>query len=630
MIAANTTRSTAALRQSPVGRAVRAVAPAPMDPQVWRQGILDLANELVTLLAAAEDLGESGDSVARILTHAEGELHVWITVVQVEDPTDQSASMWLEWFFDIEAHIEAAAALMNDAAARGAVIRAALATCAALAARMDTPPLPKIDRATYYQQQFMRGKARFADLLDQARATEADNDLEAQHRPRDVRQNTRAVDACLNQLRFDYGAQEGFSAALTGSISIGSSFSLPSSDLIRDLTYEECIGGPDTVYADEEEGDADGAADTMPQTDIPAWRITAHDVEQELLGIIEGCRNMDITEGDTACAFTLLDLASDILADNCEMRRTGSADDYYGDCINQVQALLRGAADMTNTSSAMRTIAGVLLQKVDALAKVLDTADIQVKHETLQAHVAEEGTQQPNANAVDSDSPEPVFTDPFEQRTDDLLENIEMYMEGLEHIGVGEKAYSDLNKLASPHYWEARNLLNNHSTADRIVAEILALRDGLELLAAWMAPDPGVPLVRECVTLINTYLGHSGDDSSGGSGASVGPEGDPRPTTDRLETVRQAGAFISRVVDKFRDGEHQPAPQDWAALHEAASVVMSGASDEVETGDSLTQRLDDAIDSASLLLQDQLPRHFLEGGALRAKDAGKLIVAATE
>jgi hypothetical protein len=144
-----------------------------------------------------------------------------------------------------------------------------------------------------------------------------------------------------------------------------------------------------------------------------------------------------------------------------------------------------------------------------------------------------------------------------------------------------------------------------------------------------MAPDPGLPLVRECVTLIKTYFGDSGDDLSGGSAPPAAPEGDPRPNTERLETVRQAGAFIYRVVDKFREGEHQAAPQDWAALHQAASVVMSGVGDQVEPDDSLAQRLDDAIDSASLLLQDQLPRHFLQGGALRAKDAGKLIVAAT-
>ena len=35
---------------------------------------------------------------------------------------------------------------------------------------------------------------------------------------------------------------------------------------------------------------------------------------------------------------------------------------------------------------------------------------------------------------------EPTFTGPFEQRTDALLQELDMYLEGLEHVGIGEKA----------------------------------------------------------------------------------------------------------------------------------------------------------------------------------------------
>jgi hypothetical protein len=235
------------------------------------------------------------------------------------------------------------------------------------------------------------------------------------------------------------------------------------------------------------------------------------------------------------------------------------------------------------------------------------------------------------APAEGTPQPDPVFTAPFERRTDALLEDLDMYLEGLERIGLGEKAHTDLHKIAAPHFWNARSYLNAHDTPDRIVAEIYSLRDGLELLAAWIAPSPGIPLVRECIALIDAYLQaeDSGAQPAIAEDMGIAAVQATGVTQERLDIICRAGCYIEKLLLQFRNGQHAMKPQDWSALLEAASVVMSGASDELESDTSLADRLDLAMDSSSLLLQAQLPRHFVEGGALRAKDAGKVIVAAT-
>ncbi|NML43520.1 hypothetical protein HHL11_07155 [Ramlibacter sp. G-1-2-2] len=102
------------------------------------------------------------------------------------------------------------------------------------------------------------------------------------------------------------------------------------------------------------------------------------------------------------------------------------------------------------------------------------------------------------------------------------------------------------------------------------------------------------------------------------------------PSAARLETVRQAGCYVSRMISEFKEGRHEPTAADWDALHGAASIVMSGVGDPVESDSSLEERFDRAMDLAHLLLQDQLPRHLANGGAMRQQDIGKVLVDAQD
>lgn len=213
-----------------------------------------------------------------------------------------------------------------------------------------------------------------------------------------------------------------------------------------------------------------------PQAAIPPWRIAVEDSLTELRGLLDAASSLDISFGNNAFVTDLIDIVDDLLETGDHLRRTGSADDYYNECIRKVHSVLAGAKEIVDLSDGMRAILRTAHDTVAGVAKILDEAAL-------------------------------VNTDAFEARANALLDSLDMYLAGLENVGLGEKAYDEYMAIDAPHhYWETREALEKHDSKNRIVAELCAMREGMERTAASIAPNPGVPLMQECASLITKFL----------------------------------------------------------------------------------------------------------------------------
>jgi hypothetical protein len=609
----------AKLAASPVARAARQATE--FNPDTWKKQVVADAKHIISLLLAAEEASQPDEDAneRHLLAIAEGALHAWLTVVEQETATSEAANAWLHWLdTSIIPLIEGAAALQEGSnEPMAAVVRMTAQAARDLALALDAGgPLPKIDRGSYGQQQFMRGKALLADLLDQVWATEADNDIEAKHRPCGVMQNTSAADACLNQLRFDYGAQRGFAAALTGSISIGASFGLPDSDMVRDFTYEECIGGPNTVYSNEEERGTDPAASATSPTGIAAWRVTVQVAVGKIKDLFSALEEVDHTKGDgNPVAADLARIADRLLDENEELLRTSSADDYYGTCFRFVQAQLVGAKSLPNLSGSVDAIVTAAHDKAQEVVSFLDTADSEPRPVAdVAATLAQIDSVRDGAKGAGEVAPDFAPTSPDEERLDEIISRLSVYIEGLEHVSIADQAHQILHAQVWGPFYEAEEQLHQHKPA--LASQTLRnLRSGLVSMRETMGVrDGGWPAVHQSILLIDKVL----DDQ---------PEPD-LPSSERLSIAQSATTFIARLVSYFQAATHPGTMGDLDALGQSASVILSALTDPVEDAHSLRERLERALESASVILQDQPPAYWKTPGILRERDVGKRLAAA--
>lgn len=602
-------------------KAATCAAAAGISPDAWRQSVLDATAPIIGYFVAAEDIGESRDPVGHMLASTESELHVWLEVLKAEAPSDQSAHTALQWFKDIQTQIEAAAALLPQTVPRRAVLQAAIQQCAQVARLLDAPQLPKIGREEYYRQQFMRGKALGVDLLKAVDVQKHDGEFEARFRPRGRRQNTEAMDRFLDHLRYDFGAQEGASAVLTGYLSCVMDGAVPVDlDYLHRHTYEEWAGGPDTVYADEVDDDEAGAP-TSAQP-LTGWRAEVATLIERAEDAMGSAVQIELDYNNGPAARRLVYEAQKVLDAAANLLTSGTADAYFGE-MDLAESMILGARDMSGTHPGLQAMLQVAVDAFKAAADILDAADLLP------------GTDDPRA--PEGPTVAPVFSDPTEQRLDALLKQLDAYLEGLEHVGIGD-AYDKLHSMATCHFWDARNGLDEHNVAVALAALPL-LRDGL-MAIEWLMGEgnPGWPLVRECVTLINQFLG---DDGGGGDngGDNDGPHpsrddgGTPSvdggrdfPDDDRVEVAHQGVTFIDRLVSHFQKPGRQGTMGDLAAIRKSASVIMSALTDPVEEVESLRARLEDALESASVILQEQPPAYWKSPGILRQRDVGKRVV----
>jgi hypothetical protein len=207
----------------------------------------------------------------------------------------------------------------------------------------------------------------------------------------------------------------------------------------------------------------------------------------------------------------------------------------------------------------------------------------------------------------------PAFVDPIEANTDTILQRLDTYLEGLEHVGLSSPEYKCLHSEANPHFWAAREALDQHMPMSTVIHRLRQLREGLVKVAEVMGEGSvGYPLIEACLKPLNTLFRPSVDDVEF--------------TPARLETLSHAGSFISRMAAYFRTGVVNPRQVDWNAIHEGASVVMS-FQDPMEDDASLEQRLNIAVGSASVIFEEQPPAHLREDGIVRQEDVGKRLVS---
>jgi hypothetical protein len=80
------------------------------------------------------------------------------------------------------------------------------------------------------------------------------------------------------------------------------------------------------------------------------------------------------------------------------------------------------------------------------------------------------------------------------------------------------------------------------------------------------------------------------------------------PGEERCEIARRGATFIARIVDHFKETGRAGTIGDLDAIAQAASVIMSAMADEIEGVASLEERLEAALNEASVILLDQSPR----------------------
>lgn len=224
----------------------------------------------------------------------------------------------------------------------------------------------------------------------------------------------------------------------------------------------------------------------------------------------------------------------------------------------------------------------------------------------------------------------PVFAKGFDPAASELLNALEMYDEAIRVLGTGSAFAPQLLELSTKHLEGARQLSDQNASPERIIAEVCALRDGFEVLVPVMDPSPCLPLVRECIGLINAFLddgeGFEREDGDLASTPLVGTTDGNLSSPERLAVAHRTATFIDRLVEHFQKPGRVGTMGDLAAIRMGASVIISALTDPVEDEESLDNRLEAALESTSVILYAQPPKYWREPGILRAKDVGKQFV----
>ena len=214
-----------------------------------------------------------------LASDAESHLRQWLGMVKRTTLHKASASS-CRWALatTVMATMRGAVAVESPGNARRPVLQATLALLETVDDMLASPVLEAVTSGPdFFQEQWMRGKAKFVDMLHAIEANKEACELEARFRPRGARQRVQDVEIFLSELRFDALAEGGFSAALAGYLSCVMSGTTPVDieQSYRALTYEDWIGGPNTVYVDEEQATATDQAnlDEEPVSEEEGFRL---------------------------------------------------------------------------------------------------------------------------------------------------------------------------------------------------------------------------------------------------------------------------------------------------------------------------------------------------------------------
>jgi hypothetical protein len=348
-----------------------------------RTNALTLARQALNGMLAAEDAGETGDNVARVLRHAERLLDAWVREVDASTLHTWSAHAWSDRLHDIDSMVLCAIAYesahANDSPRLAVLDGSVRVPLLDILQSLDRIDLPQADQGDYERHSFMRGKQMVCDLLDEIASEAASDqfDMWAKHRGRDVPQRN-VVHEFLEQIRFDEGALAGIGATLTGMIGMTMNGSLPESDQIRNATYEDCFGTPDMMYMGEPGFDGDAGSSMQPEDSSKdeassEWRAKVRELVEKVSDIAGHAINaFDLQDGDAVFAELLLQTAMFLAEDH-----TGILDKEPGEVrrefINKLEACFMGARNMPDVPEVV--FAAALQPAIDLLNEAWDVTE---------------------------------------------------------------------------------------------------------------------------------------------------------------------------------------------------------------------------------------------------------------
>ncbi|MDB5956747.1 hypothetical protein [Ramlibacter sp.] len=552
------------------------VAPTP----TWREQVRDLLSEVQDRLEVANDIPalESSEHgwMARTLIHDVLDLisqHRHLLNVGNSGDYDEAFGMPAHAYIVAAMHLPDTAPGLLEILEPVAVRLEAISTIAGECGLKDVPPLQNARSEEALVPAFMEGKAVCADMVAAAETFEGSDEaaLEAAYRGPGVPQNVfteRFFDKVVQRPEL----RRGFLAALASKLVGGDS-----SDQIRSLRYEEWFGGAAVRYL----------AGGQPAT------VLVDSVRENLTNLATVAKEM-FERG-------LLD------QDTSEQLKEASDAAFQAELSLSMADTRQALQEVRKHVHRARTSVGMARNSQEPehvkLAQAL--LDLHRRLNTFLGGLTEEDQKGPQSPLGE------------------LIDRVSVYIEAAEHAPDGDDT---LYRAEAPGSFSSQAeeavTRGDEEEALRLLPQ---LRDALAAEIAKSGEFDGRwPALRTSLHLVREFLS---DTSSELHDTAVSADG--RPDRNRLEVARQAGCWLGRMASVFATGR-TPTPSDWRAMREAAGAVQSGVINDIDSAEEIAQRLDRAIDMASVLLQDQMPKHFAEGGALRAKDAGRVIVATAE
>jgi hypothetical protein len=327
-------RLSAAKRTRPAHRKAE-----PRNASATHSKVLAAADIAVKAFIDAEEYGESADNSARLLAHAESQMHGLVSNIKRHPLTSVTARSWMNRLADIQSMVEGAAAVDKDRS-RANIASGLLKTLGGIVNTLDATDWPHESDDEHHARDFMAGKALAADMIEEAEAiaTEGRAELEASLRGRDVPQDL-FVAKYLEAVNADTSLAQGFEAGLSGNLVATCTGGNLSGDFVRQLTVDECHGSPDTKYmAEENETPGDRDAAKPDRVDIEF----AEKARAVLKAVSQHAANAMNAQGCTGVSRRLLTFARLIASAVAEDETADRA--RIEDCLANTNALIVGAS----------------------------------------------------------------------------------------------------------------------------------------------------------------------------------------------------------------------------------------------------------------------------------------------
>lgn len=228
-----------------------------LSPADGINALLASAERAIQHFIAAENAGQPYTASARLLAHAENDLHNLVCSIERGPLTSAMARSWLIALSDIQAFLLGAIAV-DELKPRATLAIAALKNVKAMVKTLEAQHWPEESEDDCRRREFMAGKALAVDMLEDAHDVERaanftpKSELFAKWRGRDVPQDVFCMDY-FDQVEVESSLRAGFFAVVAQAIFEASDVIAP--DEIRNATFDDCYGGPDTAYTSEEDMD---------------------------------------------------------------------------------------------------------------------------------------------------------------------------------------------------------------------------------------------------------------------------------------------------------------------------------------------------------------------------------------